>query len=129
MRAAKSIRYLAVVALLPLSVMGCFEGEDLPLEIVGSEYRGGACHVRVRLTNNLSEPIDRATVAPLINGEHPFGTWHYLDARDLNVGENEERTLKYRISTGQCDAPEISEVSVVYGCETASMSCEDKISF
>jgi hypothetical protein len=133
MRAAKSIRRLAVGALLSLSMAGCFESEDIGVAVVGAQYDGARdqCRVEVEVTNNLQEPIELISIWPYMNGTKPrdnFGTVVRLS--DVKVGEVKRRTAVYDDPDGSiCRDPEITKIDTGYDCKTATRICNEDISF
>jgi len=132
MRAATSIRRLAVGALLPLGVAGCFESEDISVETVGTRYDGsrGICHVEFEVVNNLQEPIELLSIAPVINGV-PANKAARTDIRLLNfkIGQSARRTMYYDLDRSDCSDPEITDVETGHDCKTPTRICNDDFSF
>lgn len=132
MRSATSIRRLVVGALLPLSVAGCFESEDISVEAVGARYDGsrGICHVEFEVVNNLQEPIELLSIVPVINGQTANKAAR-TDIRLLNfkIGQSARRTMYYDLDRSECSDPEITDVETGHDCKTPTRICNDDFSF
>lgn len=141
MRAAKSIRRLAVGALLPLSVAGCFEDKNVRFEIsevIGRDRTVDGCMLIVTATNGFDEHIEALIATVLVNGRPVQDGYGYGERNNFSTKKGGQRTDRIVIGQryeeelfikGDCpDNPEITNIEVEV-CATGQRDCSEDVTF